>query len=147
MTSLTVVNPGQDPMNTELKDVYNEIAVRCSENASIETGGYVDKDLNVCFFDSIVESPDFFIPPHSFYLDIINRKEDILFCFHSHIYNANASEEDIKFIKIYNIPSLIYIIKDSEFLSVNTKYEEDRFSWDIEGIRKEASADKSQIMG
>ena len=76
-----------------------------------------------------------YAPPYDFYLDIINFKNDILFCFHSHINNEKVSENDLKFIKVYNLDSLIYIIDSKKFLSVNTKYEKNYFSWDFKSAR------------
>jgi proteasome lid subunit RPN8/RPN11 len=134
-------------MNTGLDNIYKEIAQYCKKNNSYETGGYVKKDNSIIFEDSLFPSPDFYLPSESFYLNIINKKQDILFCFHSHLVKSFVSESDLKFIKMYNIPSLIYIIKDNTFLSVNTDYEKCYFSWNIKGFWEEAKKSKSQNLG
>lgn len=130
--------PVQDHMNTELNDIYSKIALYCKKNDPFESGGYVLKDFSIFYFQSSHLHSEFYAPPFEFYLDIINKKEDILFTFHSHISTASVSESDLKFIKTYEISSLIYIINSNEFLSVNTEYEEDRFSWSSQGFWQKA---------
>tara|TARA_E500000305_G_scaffold109324_2_gene113997 strand:- start:545 stop:913 length:369 start_codon:yes stop_codon:yes gene_type:complete len=118
-------------MNTELNKVYDKIACNSIKNDPFESGGYVKKDFSITFFQSVHLHSHIYAPPYDFYLDIINFKNDILFCFHSHINNEEVSENDLKFIKVYNLDSLIYIIDSKKFLSVNTKYEKNYFSWDF----------------
>lgn len=121
--------PALDLTNIELADVYDKISKYCLDKRDYETGGIVKKDLSVSFFEPIAKHEAVYLPDFDFYLEVINNKKDILFCFHSHLQNDDASEEDLKFIKVYNIPSLIYIINSNKFLSVNTRYEKSRFSW------------------
>ena len=129
--------PEQDHSNTELKKIYSQISSHCLKNYPFESGGYVKKDFSVHFFDSIKPSCFFYLPNHLFYLDIINNKKDILFAFHSHVSFEDASKEDLKFIKLYNIDSVIYIMNSRKFLSVNTRYEKSYFSWSTESVQKE----------
>lgn len=119
----------QDHLNIELKNVYAEIKNYCRKKYPFESGGYVTKDFKLHFFDSVKDSCLFYLPKHNFYLDIINKKDTILFAFHSHVSFKDASEEDLKFIKLYDISSLIYIMNSDLFLSVNTRYEKSYLSW------------------
>lgn len=126
--------PAHDLMNTKLNSVFIKIAEISSNNKKFEIGGYVTKDWDVVPYESLHPHDQFYAPPVDFYLDIINKKNDILFCFHSHLESEDASESDLKFIKTYEIPSVIYIINSNTFLSVNKQYEEDRFSWNPQGF-------------
>jgi hypothetical protein len=61
------------------------------------------------------------MPPNDFFMSLIRKP--IFFSFHSHLHLLTPSEEDIFFIKNFNIPIIIYSLNWNRFLSVNIKNE------------------------
>jgi len=98
-------------MNTELTKVYEKIRNYCRNRSTYESGGHVYKNYDIDFFEPVEKHESCYLPNIEFYMNLINKKEDILFSFHSHLEETQPSEEDISFIRVYNINSLIYILK------------------------------------
>ncbi len=103
-------------------DVLYKIKTYCLSLSQYESGGLVLKNKEVIYFNSLCENKYNFYPDYAFYL-YLRQPENISFCFHSHPDSPYPSDNDIFFIKNYNIPLIIYSIKLNTFLSVNIKNE------------------------
>lgn len=125
---------GQDLTSIEANKIFGKIKKICLQHYPFESGGYVTKNLEIKFFKSVRFSCFYYLPDFNFYLDVLNKKSEIYFTFHSHLSYDEPSDNDIKFIKVYGIDSLIYIMNQDKFLSVNTKYERNYFSWPFENV-------------
>lgn len=123
-----------DLMNTEHNFLYTKIAKYCHRNDPFEAGGYVNKNFDIKYFEPLELNSNFFVPGPDFYLDIINKKDDILFCFHSHLFSDELSESDLNFVEVYDLPILVYVLDKHKFLSVNNKNERDSFLWNFEEV-------------
>ena len=119
----------QDLTITKLNKILEEIKIFLLSNYPFESGGLVDSDLNIYKFKSKNPNCHEFFPPDEFFMKVIRKK--ILFSFHSHLHLLNPSEQDIFFIKNYDIPIIIYSLNWNRFLSVNIKHETSYFTWPI----------------
>ena len=109
------------------KHILLQIKSLLLKNYPFETGGLVDENLNIFHYNSVCNSCHSYIPPAEFFFDLINKK--ILFSFHSHLHLLKPSDEDIFFLKNYDIPIIIYSLNYNRFLSVNINNETGRFTW------------------
>ena len=119
----------QDHTIIKLNIVLKEIKNFLLSNYPFESGGLVDKNLNIYKYKSNYQSCHRFHPPDDFFLKII--RGDFLFSFHSHLHLLTPSDEDDFFIKNYDIPIIIYSLNWDRFLSVNIKHETSYFTWPI----------------
>jgi proteasome lid subunit RPN8/RPN11 len=119
----------QDLTIIKLNKALEEIKTFLLSNYPFESGGLVDKDYNIYKYTSDNPSCHRFFPPNDFFLKLIRKQ--FLFSFHSHLHLLNPSEEDIFFIKNYDIPIIIYSLNWDRFLSVNIKHETSYFTWPI----------------
>jgi proteasome lid subunit RPN8/RPN11 len=113
-------------LNIVLKDIKNFLI----SNYPFESGGLVDFDFNVYKYKAVNPSCHRFMPPNDFFMSLIRKP--ILFSFHSHLHLLTPSEEDLFFIKNFNIPIIIYSLNWNRFLSVNIKNETSYFTWPLE---------------
>ena len=114
----------------KLNEVIKDIKYFLLSNYPFESGGLVDCDFNVYKYKAINPSCHEFIPPDDFFMTLIRKP--MLFSFHSHLHLLTPSEEDIFFIKNFDVPIIIYSLNWDSFLSVNIKNETSYFTWPIE---------------
>lgn len=120
----------QDLLITQL-DLFNNIRRYCIENSPYESGGLVLKDNKIIYCGSKHKDALNYYPDDIFYL-YLRKPENISFSFHSHPDSPYPSDNDIFFIKNYDIPLIIYSLKLNTFLSVNIKNEKINFTWFVE---------------
>ena len=120
----------QDHSITKLNNAIKEIKIFLLSNYPFESGGLVDCDFNVYKYKAVNPSCHRFMPPDDFFMSLIRKP--ILFSFHSHLHLLTPSEEDLFFIKNFNIPIIIYSLNWNRFLSVNIKNETSYFTWPLE---------------
>jgi len=101
-------------------------------NYPFESGGLIDENLNILYYPSLQNNCHSYYPPPQFFVSVVKKK--ILFSFHSHLHILDPSEEDIFFLKNYDIPIIIYSLNYDCFLSVNIKNEGSRSTWNIKKI-------------
>lgn len=114
---------------TKHKDLFFDIKKILLRKYPFEHGGLVDLDFNVLEYESSHSDCHNYFPNHSFFIDLVRKRH--LFSFHSHLHFLDPSENDLFFIKNYNIPIIIYSLNYDTFLGVNTRYERYCFSWNI----------------
>lgn len=117
----------QDLSIIKHKNLFKSIKKFLLQKYPFESGGLVDQDLNILYYQSIYDSCHSYFPPPQFYVDLV--KKPILFSFHSHLHLLKPSEEDIFFLKSYDIPIIIYSLNYNRFLSVNINNETSGFTW------------------
>jgi proteasome lid subunit RPN8/RPN11 len=103
-------------------DLLYKIKTYCLSLSPYESGGLVLKNKEILYFKSLCENEYNFYPDYEFYL-YLRKPENISFCFHSHPDSPYPSDNDIFFIKNYDIPLIIYSLRLSTFLGVNIKNE------------------------
>ena len=103
-------------------DLLSKIKTYCLSLSPYESGGLVLKNEQIIYFKSLCENEYNFYPDYEFYL-YLRQPENISFCFHSHPDSPYPSDNDIFFIKNYDIPLIIYSLRLSTFLGVNIKNE------------------------
>ena len=103
-------------------DLLSKIKTYCLSLSPYESGGLVLKNKKILYFKSLCENEYNFYPDYEFYL-YLRQPENISFCFHSHPDSPYPSDNDIFFIKNYDIPLIIYSLRLSTFLGVNIKNE------------------------
>ena len=103
-------------------DLLYKIKTYCLSLSPYESGGLVLKNKEIVYFKSLFENEYNFYPDYEFYL-YLRQPENISFCFHSHPDSPYPSDNDIFFIKNYDIPLIIYSLRLSTFLGVNIKNE------------------------
>jgi proteasome lid subunit RPN8/RPN11 len=103
-------------------DVLSEIKKYCISLSPYESGGLVLNNKQIIYCDSKYKDSHNFYPDDIFYL-YLRRPENISFSFHSHPDSLDPSDNDIFFIKNYDIPLIIYSLKLNTFSSVNIKNE------------------------
>jgi len=109
------------------KDIFLNIKSLLLSKYPFESGGLIDEDLNILYYPSLQDNCHCYYPPPEFFVSVIKKK--ILFSFHSHLHILDPSEEDIFFLKNYDIPIIIYSLNYNRFLSVNIKNETGCFTW------------------
>lgn len=114
------------------KSLFIKIKNLLIQQYPFESGGLVDKDLNILYYPSVDNDCHSYTPPPQFFVDLV--KKSILFSFHSHLHILNPSDEDIFFLKSYDVPIIIYSLNNKSFLSVNTNNEASRFTWSTQKI-------------
>ena len=119
----------QDHSITKLNNAIKEIKIFLLSNYPFESGGLVDCDFNVYKYKAVNPSCHRFMPPDDFFTTLIRKP--MLFSFHSHLHLLTPSEEDLFFIKNFDIPVIIYSLNWNGFLSVNIKNETSYFTWPI----------------
>lgn len=113
----------QEPdLSTIQLDTLCEIKKYCLRNNPFESGGFILKDQRVVCCESFYNDKYNYYPDHSFYL-YLTKPDNIAYSFHSHPDSPYPSDNDIFFIKNYDIPIIIYSLKLNVFLSVNIKNE------------------------
>jgi proteasome lid subunit RPN8/RPN11 len=110
---------------------FNDIKEYCLKNYPYESGGLVLNTNEIVFIESLRKDMLNYYPSLDFYKYII-KSSLVKFVFHSHLYSPEPSENDIFFIKNYDIPAIIYSLNKNVFLSVNIKHEEINTAWYIE---------------
>ena len=120
----------QDHTIIKLNFILKDIKSFLLSNYPFESGGLVDIDFNIYKYKANNPSCHSFMPPDDFFITLIRKP--ILFSFHSHLHLLTPSEDDIFFIKNYDIPIIIYSLNWDRFLSVNIKHETSYFTWPIE---------------
>ena len=130
MDCLSEDSQEQDLITIKLNNTLKDIKSFLLSNYPFESGGLVDYDFNIYKYTANHQSCHKFMPPDDFFLTLIRKP--ILFSFHSHLHLLTPSEDDIFFIKNYDIPIIIYSLNWDRFLSVNIKHETSYFTWPIE---------------
>ncbi len=92
-----------------------------------ETGGLIDSCQNVHFYQSLNNNCHHYYPPPEFYVSLIKNK--IVCSFHSHLHILKPSEQDLFFIKNFDIPIIIYSLNYNRFLSVKYNNEDNCLTW------------------
>ncbi len=121
-----------DPTIIKHKNLLLSIKKLLLNNYPFETGGLIDKNLNILYYPSLQNDCHSYYPPPQFFVSVVKKK--ILFSFHSHLHILDPSEEDIFFLKNYDIPIIIYSLNYDCFLSVNIKNEGSRSTWNTKKI-------------
>ncbi len=121
-----------DPTIIKHKNLLLSIKKLLLNNYPFESGGLVDKNLNILSYPSLQNDCHSYYPPPQFFVSVVKKK--ILFSFHSHLHILDPSEEDIFFLKNYDIPIIIYSLNYDCFLSVNIKNEGSRSTWNTKKI-------------
>ncbi len=121
-----------DPTIIKHKNLLLSIKKLLLNNYPFESGGLIDENLNILYYPSLQNDCHSYYPPPQFFVSVVKKK--ILFSFHSHLHILDPSEEDIFFLKNYDIPIIIYSLNYDCFLSVNIKNEGSRFTWNIKKI-------------
>lgn len=119
-----------DHLNIQ-SDILNKIKNYCLNKYPYESGGLVKKNSEIIFCESMRKDLINFMPEKSFYKHLC-EPEDISFTFHSHLFSTDVSENDIFFIKNFDIPITIYSLKYNFFSSVNIKNEKIITTWYFE---------------
>lgn len=120
----------QDLTIIKLNNILKDIKYFLLSNYPFESGGLVDCNYNIYKYTAKNQNCHSFMPPDDFFLTLIRKP--ILFSFHSHLHLLTPSEDDLFFIKNYDIPIIIYSLNWDRFLSVNIKHETSYFTWPIE---------------
>jgi proteasome lid subunit RPN8/RPN11 len=121
-----------DPTIIKHKNLLLSIKKLLLNNYPFESGGLVDKNLNILSYPSLQNDCHSYYPPPQFFVSVVKKK--IIFSFHSHLHILDPSEEDIFFLKNYDIPIIIYSLNYDCFLSVNIKNEGSRITWNTQKI-------------
>lgn len=116
-------------ITTRHKKLFAEIKKLLLRKYPFESGGLVDFDLNILHFSSKKDNCLTYYPPDEFYLSLIRNK--YLFCYHSHLHILRPSEDDLFFIKNYDLPLIIYSLNFDKFLSVNRYNETNCLTWPV----------------
>lgn len=133
------VSPELDLLTIQL-DTLSRIKKYCLCNRPFESGGLILKNQKIVYCESFNNDKYNFYPDHSFYL-YLTKPQNIAYSFHSHPDSPYPSDNDIFFIKNYDIPLIIYSLKLNTFLSVNIKNEktiitrfiEETGVWELDG--------------
>lgn len=120
----------QDHLNIQ-SNIFNTIKNYSLDKYPYESGGLVKNCSEIIFCESVRKDLINFIPDKTFYKHLL-KPEDINFTFHSHLFSIDPSENDIFFIKNFDIPVIIYSLKYNVFSSVNIKNEKIITSWFFE---------------
>ena len=130
MDSHSVDFQQQDLSVIKFNRILQQIKTGLLQNYPFESGGLVFSNGEVCFYKSKKDHCHSYLPSFQFYKDLLVK--DVWFSFHSHLHLLKQSDDDIFFIKNYNIPIIIYSLNYNCFLSVNTKNETNYFTWPVE---------------
>ncbi len=121
----------QDHSNILLYNSFKHIKQYCKKNYPYESGGFIKRDYSLIYVKSIIKDMLNFYPEPVFYNYL--RKPDLLkYTFHSHLDCPLPSDNDIFFVKNYDIPIIIYSLNRNIFLSVNIIDEKINTTWYIE---------------
>jgi len=112
-------------------NIFNAIKNYCLDKYPYESGGLVKNYSEIIFCESIRKDLINFVPDKIFYNHLC-KPDDISFTFHSHLFSADPSENDIFFIKNFDIPIIIYSLKYNIFSGVNIKNEKIITTWYFE---------------
>lgn len=121
---------GLDHLNIQY-NIFNKIKNYCLSKYPYESGGLVKNNSEIIFCESVRQDLINFIPDNTFYYHLCKR-DDISFTFHSHLFSADPSENDLFFIKNFDIPIIIYSLKYNIFSGVNIKNEKIITTWYFE---------------
>lgn len=109
------------------KKILLDIKKRLLSHYPFETGGLIDSFKNIHFYESLHNNCHHYYPPPEFYVSLIKNK--IVCSFHSHLHILKPSEQDLFFIKNFDIPIIIYSLNYDSFLSVKYNNEDDSLTW------------------
>jgi hypothetical protein len=121
-----------DPTIIKHKNLLLSIKKLLLNNYPFESGGLIDENLNILYYPSLQNDCHSYYPPPQFFISVVKKK--IIFSFHSHLHVLHPSEEDVFFLKNYDIPIIIYSLNYDCFLSVNIKNEGSRITWNTQKI-------------
>lgn len=107
--------------------VFSSIKKELLRAYPFESGGLVYKTGEIRVFHSLQNNCLSYYPSNEFFVSIIKDKP--LFCFHSHLHLPKPSNEDLFFLKSYELPLIIYSLNYDCFSSVNIRGEEDYLTW------------------
>lgn len=121
---------GLDLLNIQHK-TFNEIKKYCLSRFPYESGGLVKNNDEIIFCESLKKDLINYTPDANFFYHL-TRVPAIKYSFHSHLFSPDPSDNDIFFIKNYNIPIIIYSLKYNVFSGVNIKNEKIITTWYFE---------------
>jgi hypothetical protein len=121
----------QDLSTIQFEKILNAIQSYCLSNYPYESGGLIYKDGSIKTYASQINDCNRYLPIYEFYIDLV-KGENVLASFHSHLYILKPSDDDLFFIKNYDIPIIIYSLNNKAYLSVNIKNETNLITWPFE---------------
>lgn len=120
---------GLDRLTIKHKTILVDIKRILLSKYPFEHGGLVNHNLEIIEYKSTSLDCHNYIPPQEFFISLVRNKH--LFSFHSHLNLVEPSENDLFFIRNYNLPIIIYSLNFDLFLGVNKENEKYRLSWNI----------------